>query len=165
MSELEKEIVNNGMRPKIDMEKENWDENYVLLIESCWGEIPSNRPTAKEIAVDLSKLREGNKDFSFKTRNSIEIIPENHFYEMSAFKKNKSLNIFKKKKNLKIQKKNSANVYELSSTPISQRSEMNTLDPIIQPRFSPKTPRKYEIIKELILPDDSEENSSSYFDD
>ena len=54
-NELEQEICFNNLRPKIE-EKENWNEEYLLLIESCWSDNPDLRPDAKSIAEELSKL-------------------------------------------------------------------------------------------------------------
>lgn len=60
-SELEREISLNGLRPKIDEEKGDWDSNYVLLLKSCWSEDASSRPSAKEISIELEKMRVGEK--------------------------------------------------------------------------------------------------------
>ena len=76
-TELELMISINGLRPTINKENKNWDENYIYLMESCWQVNPFHRPSAEQVSTELKKVREGKiKDFSEFEKNKNEISEE-----------------------------------------------------------------------------------------
>ena len=97
-NELEIEIALKGLRPKIDSNNEEWDSNYVSLIKSCWSEIPNCRPSAQEIAKELSKLRNGEEiDFSNFTKvDEVETLDLSSSKESNPFLIRKLLPITRK---------------------------------------------------------------------